>query len=797
MRPSVTRFKGRGLAAVAAVLLLVAVPSPAAAQAGTYASAGPMSKKRDLHTMTTLPDGTVLIAGGEDGFDFFGAWNDAEIYDPVGGTFTPIVSLMSSERAEHTATLLNNGTVLIVGGQYEDCCQYPSGNYGPRPVAAADVYDPVAHSFSAVGSLATARYEHAAVRLGDGRVLVAGGFTDISYGNPPTASAEIYDPVTHAFSATGSMTMGRAAPSMILLPSGKVLVVGGGGSTISHTAELFDPVTGTFTATAHPPVASETDAGLFLMSDGTVLVIGSGNAIERYDPATDTFTSVGTLLHSYSYRDNKILLTGGRILLAGHHASELYDPATNTSVDAGDPGVDLFSAGVPLSGDRALVTGGESFVPYTFLTTDLAKVFTPTTNAPPVANPGGDQTVSPGAGCTASVTLDGSASSDPDGNTLTYSWAEGATVLGTSATITVSLGPGTHVIALTVDDGHGGSDTRSVTITVTDTTAPSVTAPGPVTLEQAGPGGTTYTPALPVATDNCDPNPVVTIAGTPAGSLFPAGTTSLTYTATDAAGNSTLGSFTVTVHDTIAPAITIASPSGGAYALMQHVAASYACTDGGSGVASCTGPVASGSPIDTTTPGPHTFTVTATDAAGNASSASATYNVAGINGRMAGEGSVVQGGVRSRFEFLASTDGDADHDDGGRLRFWVETPGRHGDGDHDRDDRDRDDRGRNDHGRTAFESTSVTSIAFWHDPSIQSGRGRHQPEANSLMLSGVGRWNGLAGCTFTAQASDRGEPGRHRDGFAITIADPTGAVVATVNGFLSDGNIQSLPVHER
>src|SRR5690348_6341053 len=97
------------------VLLLAVAVAPAAAQGGTYTPTGPMTRNRDLHTMTTLPDGKVLIAGGEDKFAIFGAWNNAEIYDPVANTITPVGNAMSSMRAEHTATLLANGKVLLVG----------------------------------------------------------------------------------------------------------------------------------------------------------------------------------------------------------------------------------------------------------------------------------------------------------------------------------------------------------------------------------------------------------------------------------------------------------------------------------------------------------------------------------------------------------------------------------------------------------------------------------------------------------------------------------------------------------
>ena len=728
-----------------------------------------MTSPRDLHTATVLTDGTVLIAGGEDAMHVFGALSTAEIYDPTLRMFTSTTNTMSAARAQHTATRLTDGRVLLAGGEATDCCTF-LGNYGSRPTAASDVYDPATHTFTATGSLAQARYNHAATRLADGRVLITGGITNIeTIGFTVTSSAEIFDPSTNSYSPAGTMTTARYDHSSVLLPNGNVLIVGGPQSDTS--AEIYDPSTQTFTAVAQPTLHSERGAAAFLLENGTVLLIGSQQAVEIYDPATQTFSDGGHTLFSYPYWSAIVRLTNGQIFLASNNESEIFDPATGSSVSVGDPGVgSLFPAGAALASNKALLTGGQTFVPFAFVASAAGSVLTP--DRLPAANPGADRTISPGANCTAVVSLDGSASTDPDNDSLTYSWTEGQAVLGTSVAVSAPLGLGVHTITLTVDDGHGGTDSRTVTITVADTTGPTFTPPANVTLEQSGAGGTVYTPSIPIVTDNCDPNPTIAVSGVPAGSLFPAGTTSLTYTATDASHNTTVVVTTINVQDTIAPSIVISSPSSASYGLMQDVIASYACFDIGSGVASCSGPVPSGSALDTTTVGPHVFTVTAVDNAGHPSSASVTYTVTALPGRMAGSGAVVQGGLRGQFTFTAENDGGGQSASlSASISQTVEDASN----------------------PIVFRANSISSAAFWNDPAIDPGRAP-KTLVDSVVLTGVGTLSGVSGYRFEMRAGDHGEPGVGHDTFTLTVDGPDGRVAAAISGTLVQGNIQSLPV---
>jgi hypothetical protein len=260
---------------------------------GTFSPTGSMSEPRQSHAATLLPDGRVLITGGTTGVSplaslpfvvasYPGAitaatnaevLTSAELYDPATGTFSRTGS-MNTPRVNQTATLLQDGRVLVVG----------AGDEGYDSVRSAELYDPGTGRFSPTGSMKSRRWLHTATLLQDGRVLIAGGRSprDLTY-----ASVEIYDPSSGTFTSTGSMHTSRKSHTATLLPDGRVLVAGGEeqndigipGRTLS-SAEVYDPVTGTFT-----PIGSMGDQRdaqtATLLSDGRVLIAGGsqiGNA---------------------------------------------------------------------------------------------------------------------------------------------------------------------------------------------------------------------------------------------------------------------------------------------------------------------------------------------------------------------------------------------------------------------------------------------------------------------------------------------------------------------------------------
>ena len=231
---------------------------------GVFSGTGNMTASRGGHTATLLANGKVLIAGGADQDPTGTGLDSAELYDPSTGAFTQTGS-MAVGRFLHTATLLQNGKVLFVGGALTSTSD---------PVASAELYDPVTGSFTKTGAMATAREQHTATLLADGRVLIVGGTTPTGTGDlQPTATVEIYDPSTGSFSVTGSMAEARSLHTATFLPSGNVLVAGGGVE--NSTAELYDPATGSFSITGGMEIGRSGHTAT-LLPNGSVLVVGGG-----------------------------------------------------------------------------------------------------------------------------------------------------------------------------------------------------------------------------------------------------------------------------------------------------------------------------------------------------------------------------------------------------------------------------------------------------------------------------------------------------------------------------------------
>jgi hypothetical protein len=170
---------------------------------------------------------------------------------------------LQQARASFTATLLRNGQVLIVGGTYR-------GTFVQYGLTSAELYNPATGTFSTTGSLNTGRYGHSATLLNNGKVLIAGG-TNSTGG--ALSSAELYDPTTGTFSVTGSVSC-ACGYDATLLPNGTVLFIGGfNGTNAVATSELYNPTSGTFASTGNLNVARAGPSST-LLGNGKVLVAG-------------------------------------------------------------------------------------------------------------------------------------------------------------------------------------------------------------------------------------------------------------------------------------------------------------------------------------------------------------------------------------------------------------------------------------------------------------------------------------------------------------------------------------------
>jgi hypothetical protein len=421
---------------------------------------------------------------------------------------------LNEGRYAHTATSLADGKVLVTGGW-----GVLGGGYFTT-LATAEVYDPVTSAFTQTGSMVQPRISSAAVRLVSGRVLVVGGWGPVNNG-PYTAlaSAEIYDPATGAFSRTGDMATARSDMTATLLPDGTVLVVGGAGASYSYlaTAEIYDPVSGTFSPTSTPMVAPRDFHTTTLLPNGRALVAGGclqyACPAELYDVASRSFTAAAVMGSSH-FGHSATLLRDGRVLIAGdpYGPAELYDPSTAVFTQAGGSTRERSPATVLLPNGNVLFTGGGS---------KYAERYEPASDAfQPVA-------------------------------ALREARSAHTATLLPDGTVLVAGGVGSFFPSRTAERYYESG--------YVDTVAPTLTVPADMSVLGSGPEGATVYFQV-TAADDVDASPEVSCAPA-SGSLFPVGTTSVVCTATDRAGNSATAGFRVSVIEPLQVVITV-DPTG-------------------------------------------------------------------------------------------------------------------------------------------------------------------------------------------------------------------------------------------
>lgn len=327
-----------------------------------------MSTARYLHSATLLSDGRVLVTGG---INISGPpynlpyLSSVEFYDPSTNTWTTGPN-MTTPRAGHKATLLQDNRVLVTGGS--------SDNSGTSTLSSTEIYNPSTNSWSTAASMSSTHDGHSATLLLNGRVLVVGGY---NFSNP---NEELFNPLSNSWSTVGILSStGLSAHTATLLQNGYVLVAGGvDGITNPHvrsSAHLFNPSTNSWSIAASMTSARYGQKAI-LLTDGRVLVTGGAwvditspltfyISVELYNPSTDAWSEAASMStarkgHSVtSLADGRILVAGGRNSTGYLSSSEIYNPSTNfwTST-AKMHGARNNYANTMMPDGRVLVTGG-------------------------------------------------------------------------------------------------------------------------------------------------------------------------------------------------------------------------------------------------------------------------------------------------------------------------------------------------------------------------------------------------------------------------------------------------------
>ncbi|MDP9404093.1 MAG: IPT/TIG domain-containing protein [Actinomycetota bacterium] len=438
-----------GFLAPAAEVTSRADPSPANDRAsatlavnrgtGRWDAVAPfLFESRTRHTATLLPTGKVLVAGGLALDDQ--VRDSADLFDPATGTWSPTAP-MDAARADHSATLLRNGKVLVAGGAV--------GPDGDGPLTSAELYDPATGTWAPVAvPMNVARARHTATALDDGRVLVVGGFVNPFEAGCPLEvplAAEVFDPVAGTWSPTGPRRFATVEHTADQLPSGEVLVVGGNRGSVYQfpsqcpddpvgqlgQTELFDPVGGAWRPAAAPEVQRGGHSATALADDRVLVAggtpCGSGDcivaAVEAYDPAGGAWSAAPSMGTARAFA-SAVPMPGGEVLVAGGltpsdvelergisldvpvtASAEVYDPEQNQWTSGGAMAVPRQRATATvlplgptsLCGERCgrvLVAGGEDNAPEALRS---AEVYTPvpevTAISPPSGPPAGNVAV--------------------------------------------------------------------------------------------------------------------------------------------------------------------------------------------------------------------------------------------------------------------------------------------------------------------------------------------------------------------------------------------------------------------
>ena len=335
--------------------------------------AGRLSQGRWGLTATLLTGGEVVIVGGQERISFRRTSPmEAEVLS-TGGSEWVKTEPLAFQRSFHTATLLDDGRLLVAGGSGREIVDDDRPFWSRKDLATVEIYDPETGDWSNASSMRTARQGARAALLGDGMVLVVGGTSGFSV----ISDAELYDYSTDRWGRAASMSVPRRFHTATLLSSGRVLVVGGETQEAAlSSAEIYDPETDSWTATSDMTRPRSGHAAT-LLDDGRIMVVGGSDlgvsealgpetTAEVYDPVAGSWTVVATGLQPrrghevVTIPDGRVLVIGGEDLVGlPVTVMEIYDPFSGQWGFAGSlPDERSQLAVVVMPDDSVLIVGG-------------------------------------------------------------------------------------------------------------------------------------------------------------------------------------------------------------------------------------------------------------------------------------------------------------------------------------------------------------------------------------------------------------------------------------------------------